>query len=94
MANNLFVSYRPSNPDRDLTALKRAIASLGGHTQVQDLFWYINSAKDVEIALTVMRDEIEPSDTLIVIDASNNEYAMNRTLRDEVEKRLQHVWDE
>lgn len=93
MANNLFVSYRPSVPERDLTPLTRAIASLGGHTQVQELFWYINSDKNAEIALEVMRDAIDPSDTLIVIDASNNEFEMNRNLREQVESRIQHVWD-
>lgn len=94
MANNLFVSYRPSTAERDLTALSRAIASLGGHTQIQELFWYINSDKNAEIALEVMRDAIDPSDTLIVIDTSNNKFEMNRSLREEVESRIRHVWDE
>lgn len=93
MANNLFVSYRPSTPDRDLTPLTRAIASLGGNTQVQPLFWYINSEKKAEIALDVMRDAIDSSDTLIVIDTSNNEFEMNRNLREQVESRIRHVWD-
>lgn len=93
MANNLFVSYRPGGSDRDLTALKRAIASLGGHTQVQEFFWYINSEKNVETVLEVMRDNIDPNDTLIVIDTSNNEFEMNRTLREEVESRIMHVWE-
>lgn len=93
MANNLFVSYRPSVPDRDLTSLTRAIASLGGYTQVQELFWYIRSNKNAETALEVMRDNIDPSDTLIVIDASNNEFEMNRNLRDQVESRIRHIWN-
>lgn len=93
MANNLFVSYRPSVPERDLAPLTRAIASLGGHTQVQEFFWYINSEKTVEIALDVMRDAIDPSDTIIVIDASNNDFEMNRNLREQVESRIRHVWD-
>lgn len=94
MANNLFVSYRPSSTERDLAPLTRAIASLGGHTEVQKLFWYINSDKNVEIALEVLRNAIDPSDTLIVVDASNNEFEMNRLLREQVESRIRHVWDE
>lgn len=94
MANNLFVSYRPSVPDRDLTPLTRAIASLGGNTQVQEFFWYINSDKSAETALEVIRDNIDPNDTLIVIDASNNEFEMNRNLRELVESRIRHVWDD
>lgn len=93
MANNLFVSYRPSVPDRDIALLIRAIASLGGYTQVQEFFWYVRSNKNAETALEVMRDNIDPSDTLIVIDSSNNEFEMNRNLRDVVESRIRHVWE-
>lgn len=93
MPNNLFVSYRPSVPDRDIAALTRAIASLGGYTQVQEFFWYVRSSKNAEIALEVMRDNIDPSDTLMVIDTSNNEFEMNRNLRDQVESRIRHVWE-
>jgi spore cortex formation protein SpoVR/YcgB (stage V sporulation) len=93
MANNLFVSYRPSVAERDLAPLIRAIASLGGYTQVQELFWYLNSNKNAETALEVMRDNIDPSDTLIVIDTANNEFEMNRNLREQVESRVRHLWD-
>ena len=93
MANNLFVSYRSNTTRQDLAQFDRAIESLGACIQVQDLFWYINSDKTVLEAKEVIRAAIDRADSLIVIDASNNEFEMNRNLREQVESRIRHVWD-
>jgi hypothetical protein len=93
MANNLFVSYRSETSDQKLAKLIRAMESLGACTLVQEGFWYINSDKNALEAKEVIRDSIDPSDTLVVIDTSNNEFEMNRNLREQVESRIRHVWD-
>ena len=94
MANNLFVSYRAHAADQDTTQLIRALNSLGACMQVQESFWYINSQFNSSKAKEVILDHIDPKDTLMIIDASNNEFEMNRNLREQVELRIRHVWDD
>lgn len=93
MANNLFVSYRSDAAEQDFAPLVSAMESLGACIQVQSGFWYLNSEKNALKAKEVLRDAIQPTDTLIVIDALNNEFEMNRNLREQVESRIRHVWD-
>jgi geranylgeranyl pyrophosphate synthase len=93
MTNNLFVSYRSNNTEQNYAKLMQALKSLGACIQVQDGLWYINSEKRALEAKEVIRDNIETSDTLIVIDALNNEFEMNRNLREQVGSRIAHLWD-
>jgi hypothetical protein len=93
MANNLFVSYRSNNTEQNHAQLVHALQSLGACIQVQEGFWYINSEKGALEVKEVIRDNIEASDTLIVIDALNNEFEMNRNLREQVGSRIEHLWD-
>jgi hypothetical protein len=90
--NNLFVSYRAHAPEQDITQLIRAMNSVGTCMQVQEFFWYINSSLNVSKAKEVLLENIDPKDTLIVIDASNNEFDMNRCLREQAESRLRRIW--
>lgn len=92
MANNLFVSYRAHAADQDTALLLRAMNSVGACIQVQESLWYINSQLDAVKAKEVILDNIDPKDTLLIIDASNNEFAMNRNLREQAESRIRHVW--
>ena len=86
--NNLFISYDLKNPgqdyDRVITAIKSlgswakarvitAIKSLGSWAKVQYSLWYVSSAYTANQAAEIVRRAQDANDSLIVIDATNND---------------------
>ncbi|MDR6994145.1 hypothetical protein J2Y65_000779 [Aeromonas salmonicida] len=92
MANNLFISYDLHAPNQDYTSLIDEIKSLGDWASIQRSLWYVNSALSAEEAAKRLRAKMDSNDSLVVINAVNNE-AYWYNLSDEVAKHIQNFWN-
>ena len=75
MANNLFISYDLNSPGQDYEILISEIKSLGNWAKVQKSFWYVNASLSAAQAKDKLIPYIDRNDSLVVVDASNNEAA-------------------
>ena len=91
MANNLFISYDLNSPGQDYEAIFDEIKSLGSWAKVQKSFWYVNSRLTAKEAADRIRKKMDKNDSLIVVDASNNN-ASWYGLSDEVANHIQDQW--
>ncbi|MCA9232577.1 MAG: hypothetical protein KDA57_18150 [Planctomycetales bacterium] len=71
--NNLFISYDLKNPGQDYDRVITAIKSLGSWAKVQYSLWYVSSAYTANQAAEIVRRAQDANDSLIVIDATNND---------------------
>jgi len=92
MSNNLFISYDLNSPGQDYSSVIKKIKSLGSWAKVQKSHWYVSS----NLSATQARDQVwssmDSNDTLIVIDASNDDAAW-QNISVEVSKHIQERWD-
>lgn len=72
MANNLFVSYDLHSPGQDYDKVADAIKSLGAWAKVQYSLWYVKSQLSASDASEKVWAVMDRNDSLIVIDATNN----------------------
>jgi hypothetical protein len=73
MANNLFISYDLSDPDKNFDAVAETIQKLGDWGQINPTLWYVRSQHSSEQAAQMVWAAMNASaDSLTVIDASNN----------------------
>ncbi len=73
MANNLFISYDLSDPDKSFDGIAAEIQKLGDWAQVQPTLWFVKSDYDSEQATRMLWLAFDPAnDSLVVIDASGN----------------------
>ncbi len=91
MANNLFISYDLNSPGKDYEAVIQRIKSLGNWAKVQKSFWYVNSTLTCAQAASQVWAVMDANDSLIVVDASNNE-ASWYNLSKEVEDYIKGKW--
>lgn len=91
MKNNLFVSYDLNTPNQNYPALIEEIKSLGDWAAIQRSVWYVNSNLNAEQAATRLRQKMDPNDSLIVVNASNNE-AYWYNLSDVVTTHMKDFW--
>jgi len=91
MANNLFVSYDLYNPGQDYEKVIEAIKSLGNWAKVQKSFWYVKSNYTASDAVKVVWAAMDANDSLIVVDATNNN-ASWQNLTPEVSKFIKDHW--
>jgi hypothetical protein len=89
--NNLFVSYDLISPGQNYDEVVAAIKSLGSWAKVHYSLWYVKSAHSASKAAEIVRAAQDVNDSLIVIDASNNNAAWYN-LKPEVEKHLKEQW--
>lgn len=75
MASNLFVSYRLNDRAENAAAVVSAIESLGSAVRVQDGCWYAKSRLPAPEAATAIWHFMRPSDSLVVVDATEGEAA-------------------
>jgi hypothetical protein len=92
MANNLFVSYDLYNPGQNYEKVAAAIKSLGNSIKVQLSLWYVKSNYKAPEARDIVAKAIDKNDTLIVIDATNNQAAMSN-LKPEISKFIIDNWN-
>ncbi|NNT93892.1 hypothetical protein [Stutzerimonas nitrititolerans] len=91
MANNLFVSYDLNTPGKDYSKVIDAIKALGSWAKVQKSFWYVNSSLNAEQAASRVWAAMDSNDSLIVIDATQNDAYWYNVLP-EVAKHMQDNW--
>lgn len=91
MANNLFISYDLYEPGKDYGTIGSTIKQLGSWAKVQKSFWYVKSNYTAKQAAEHVRRSMDTNDSLIVVDASNNE-AYWYNLSPEVARFLSEKW--
>lgn len=88
---NLFISYDLNSPGQDYADLITAIKSLGNWAKVQKSLWYVNSSLTASQVRDRLVAHIDKNDSLIVVDASNNDAAWYG-LTEEVSDHIRQQW--
>lgn len=91
MANNLFVSYDLNDPGQGYEKVWESIKSLGNWARVHKSFWYVKSEYTASQACDIVWKVMDANDTLIVVDASNNNAAWHN-VSDEVSNFIKDKW--
>src|SRR5262245_53837897 len=91
--NNLFVTYDLNAPGQNYDKVEQAIKSLGSWAKVQYSFWYVKSGYNASQAAEIVRRAQDHNDSLIVVDATNND-AYWYNLKPEVSKFIQQNWQQ
>lgn len=91
MSNNLLVSYDLNASGQNYDAVINVIKSLGNWAKIQKSVWYVNSSFNAELAAKKVYASMDNNDSLIVLDASNND-AYWYNLSDEVGLYIQRHW--
>ena len=90
--NNLFISYDLKNPGQNYERVITAIKGLGSWAKVQYSLWYVSTSYTAKQAADIVRRAQDTNDTLIVIDATNNDAAWYG-LDQKVSDFLQQNWN-
>lgn len=91
MANNLFISYDLNSPGQDYDKVIEAIKSLGNWAKVQKSVWYVSTSYSAINARDFVWSKMDENDSLIVIDATNNDAAW-QNLSEKVSGFIKHNW--
>lgn len=91
MANNLFISYDLYQPGQNYESVIEAIKSLGNWAKVQKSFWYVKSRYSSSDAAEIVWKSMDRNDSLIVVDATNNN-ASWRNISNEVSEYIINHW--
>lgn len=75
MTNNLFITYDLNTPGKDYNSVIDVIKSLGNWVKVQSSVWYVNSPFTCEQAAEHVLKAMDTNDSLLIVDASNNDAA-------------------
>jgi hypothetical protein len=70
--NNLLISYDLNTPGQNYAKVIEAIKSLGTWAHVHKSFWYVKSSYGAEYARNEIWKAMDESDTVYVVDATNN----------------------
>lgn len=73
--NNLFISYDLKSPGQNYERVIAAIKTLGSWAKVQYSLFYVKSAYSASEAVDIVRRAQDANDSVIVIDATNNNAA-------------------
>jgi hypothetical protein len=87
--NNLFISYDLKDPGQSYDRVITAIKGLGSWAKVQYSLWFVRSAYASKEAAEIVRRAQDANDTLIVIDATNNDaswYGIDKTVSDHMQQ--------
>ncbi len=90
MANNLFISYALSDPERT-APVNETIQSLGPWAKVHLSQFYVSAGLSAEEAANQIWASMSPNDKLLVIDAANNQ-AHWFNMPDDVARQMRHYW--
>lgn len=75
MVNNLFVTYSLQDGATTEQEMARAIAKLGTAIRLLPGAWYVNGQLSAGEAAEQLRQGMNAADLLLVVDASNNDFA-------------------
>jgi hypothetical protein len=90
--NNLFISYDLKNPGQNYDPVFTAIKGLGSWAKVQYSLWFVSSTYTAKQAAEIVWRAQDSNDTLIVIDATNND-AVWYGISTEVSEHIQKHWN-
>jgi hypothetical protein len=88
---NLFVEYDLNKPGQNYPRVHEAIKNLGVWVKIHPSFWHVRSSLTATQAAALVWRAMDPSDSLIVVDASNDDFS-GYNLNPEVVKALQTQW--
>lgn len=92
MTNNLVVSYDLYEPGKNYEKVSTAIKNLSGYwARVHLSLWYVRANISASEAAQQIWNSMDSSDSLIVIDATNNNTAWYN-LKPEVAEYLKKNW--
>ena len=91
MADNLFISYVLHDRQRHDEAVVDCIHTLGDWAQVDHCLWYVHSYASARFACDCVWTVMSAADTLLVIDATNNEIA-SENIDPEVAQFMRDHW--
>jgi hypothetical protein len=75
MSYNLFVAFETHDPVREASLVNAAIEDLGQSVRLFSTYWYVRSPLTAAEAARQLWEIMEPSDTLIVVNATMGEAA-------------------
>lgn len=90
--NNLFVSYDLYRAGQDYGRISTAIKALGNAVKVHKSFWYVRSSLDAGKAVERLRQAVDGNDTVVVVDATNDNCAWHNLPAD-VAEFLRKQWN-
>ncbi len=90
--NNLFISYDLKNPGQNYERVITAIKSLGSWAKVQYSMWYVSSTYNAKQVAEIVRRAQDTNDSLIVVDATNND-ASWFNISHEVSEFIKQNWN-
>ena len=91
--SNLFVSYDLKTPGQNYDSVITAIKGLGSWAKVQYSLWYVSSGYTAKQAAEIVRRAQDANDSLIVVDATNNDAAWFG-ISSEVSEFMQKNWQQ
>lgn len=91
MANNLLISYDLNSPGQNYESVIEEIKSLGSWAKIQKSHWYVDSTLTASQAVERVWAKMDSNDSLIVVDATNNN-ASWKNLSTEVTEHMQNYW--
>ena len=91
MSNNLIVLYDLGLVGQNYSAVIYAIKLSGSWTKIQQSVWYVDSPLNAELAAKKVNTYMDRNDSLIVLDATNND-AFWYNLSDVASKQIQGHW--
>jgi hypothetical protein len=74
-ANDLFILHRPREAQESPKRVREAIAALGTAMELMPCVWLVKSEQRGAEAFVELRQILGRGDQLLVIDASNNDFA-------------------
>jgi len=92
MANNLHISYDLNVPGQNYEAVIARIKSLGSWAKIHKSYWYVKSNMTADQACTAVWSVMDASDTVYVVDATNN-FAAWQNLSAAAEQHIQQQWN-
>jgi thiamine pyrophosphate-dependent acetolactate synthase large subunit-like protein len=91
MANNLHISYDLYNPGQNYSGVIETIKTFGNWAKIHKSFWYVKSELTPQQAVERLRKVMDTSDTVYVVDSTNNTAAWHN-LNDEVANHIRKHW--
>lgn len=91
MANNLHISYDLISPGQDYATVIAKIQTLGNWAKIHKSYWYVNSSLTAQQACSRVWSVMDRTDTLYVVDATNNVAAWQNIPKDS-ENYIKDQW--
>lgn len=92
MANNLHISYDLNQPGQNYETVIAKIKTLGSWAKIHKSYWYVKSTLTASQAVEAVWSVMDPSDTVYVVDATNNQ-ASWQNIAQSVSDHIRDQWN-